>query len=119
MKKSFIILAVIWISCLFIRCTPGPVKYTVTYKYMDKDGNPITEEDLVLIHKGEVHEYEIWDNIPRICPIPGNEKIFTGFKDHELAVAVGPFCEGLQVVDHGMAHGVGEGRLLPPEDLVG
>lgn len=85
MKKSFIILAVIWISCLFIRCTPGPVKYTVTYKYMDKDGNPITEEDLVLIHKGEVHEYEIWDNtyIPRICPIPGNEKIFTGFKDQD------------------------------------
>ena len=50
---------------------------------MDKDGNPITEEDLVLIHKGEVHEYEIWDNIPRICPIPGNEKIFTGFKDQD------------------------------------
>lgn len=24
----------------------------------------------------------------------------------------------LQIVDHGVAHGVGEGRLLPPEDIV-
>ncbi len=86
MKKCiFLFLTGLLVVGCFVSCVLGPIKVYVTYEFIDKQGNPQTEKDLVLIHKGEVHEYEIWDNtyIPRICPIPGNEKIFTGFKDQD------------------------------------